>query len=124
MTVGAAESQPRLFTTHGTVLYVDSSSGELRHGPLDGSPANARLVSDGTHGQLMYDQAGSLSPILCLADRSVTVNSAAKYDVAITPTVFQLVHFHQRWVGLKAAGSFLSALPDGRLTLTGPICRA
>ena len=119
----SAES-PRLFTTHGTVLYVDSTSGELRHGPLNGSPANAELVSDGTHGQIVYEGPGSLSPIFCLADRSTTIDSAAKCDGAITPTVFQLVPFHQRWVGLKAEGFFLSALPDGRLTLTGPICRA
>jgi hypothetical protein len=117
-------SRPRLFTTHGTVLYVESTSGELRHGPLDGSPANARLVSDGRRGQIMYDQAGSLSPIACLADRSITIDSAAKYDAPVSPTVFQLVQFYQRWVGLTAAGRFLSALPDGRLTLTGPICRA
>jgi hypothetical protein len=37
--IGEAALLPlRLFTTHGTVLYVDPLSDELRHGPLDGSP--------------------------------------------------------------------------------------
>ena len=36
----------RLFTAFGTVLYVDVASGELRHGPIESSPANAVFVAD------------------------------------------------------------------------------
>ena len=28
-------AEPRLFTSHITVVFVDTVSGELRHGPLD-----------------------------------------------------------------------------------------
>ena len=36
----------RLFTAFGTVLYVDAASGELRHGPVETSAANAYFVAD------------------------------------------------------------------------------
>ena len=36
----------RLITAFGTVLYVDGASGELWHGPIESSPANAVFVAD------------------------------------------------------------------------------
>ena len=35
----------RLFTVFGTVLYVEPFTGELRHGPVESSPANAFFES-------------------------------------------------------------------------------
>jgi len=36
----------RLITAFGTVLYLDPASGELRHGDVATSPANAYFVAD------------------------------------------------------------------------------
>ena len=65
----------RLITAFGTVLYVDVASGELRHGPIESSPANAVFVADpssaGPHrrGWLMHDAGDSRELLVCLADR-------------------------------------------------------
>src|SRR5271165_7012925 len=115
---------PRLFTTHGTVIYVDPTSGELRHGPLDGSPANARLVATGAQGQIMYEEAGSYRPIICVADRSQTIDSTGNPAEPYKPTTFQLISLYQRWIGLRAGGLFLSAEPGGRVALSRLACRA
>jgi hypothetical protein len=115
---------PRLFTTHGTVLYVDPISGELRHGPLESSPANARLLLDGPHGQIMHDVAGSLQPVVCLADRSHTIDSTGSSESPAAPTMFELIPLYQRWMGLRSANLFLSAEPDGRVTLSREVCSA
>jgi hypothetical protein len=40
---------PRLFATPGTVLYVDQTSGELRHGRSDIIPSNARMLLEGSN---------------------------------------------------------------------------
>jgi hypothetical protein len=123
--VGEAAVLPsRLFTMHGTVLYVDPVSGELRHGPFEGTPANARLVLDGPHGQIMHDAAGSLRPIACLADHSHAIDSGGNRERPAAPTVFELVALHQRWVGLRAQGVFLCAEPNGSVTLSREVCSA
>ena len=65
----------RLITAFGTVLYVDVASGELRHGPIESSPANALFVADPSsagprrRGWLMHDAEGSREPLVCYADR-------------------------------------------------------
>lgn len=61
----------RLFTAFGTALYIDVASGELRHGPIETSPANAVFVVDLSsarphrRGWLMYDtnRAGAFTRI-------------------------------------------------------------
>ncbi len=65
----------RLFTAFGTVLYVDVASGDLRHGPIESSPANAVFVADPSsaaphrRGWLMYDTGDSRELLVCHADR-------------------------------------------------------
>jgi Protein of unknown function (DUF5672) len=121
----AAALPPRLFTTHGTVLYVDPASGELRHGALEGSPANARFVSDGAHAQIMHETAGSLRPVVCLGGHRVrTIDAASDAGDPRTPTVLEPVTLYQQWIGLRAQGVFLCAEPDGRVTLSRDICGA
>ncbi len=109
----------RLFTTHCTVLYVDPRSGELRHGPVADSPANARFVSRGGHGQIMHEAAGSLCPIVCRTDRSQTIDSG---DGSLTPTVFELDRLDWGRVGLRAEGIYLCAEPGGYVTLSRSEC--
>jgi hypothetical protein len=54
----------RIFTTWGTVLYVDVTSGELRHGNVDDRPANTIFVPEGSGGRIMYcpGRVGPLRP--------------------------------------------------------------
>ena len=49
----------RLYTAHGTVLYFDEKIGELRHGPLGGSPDNARILLDGSHASALTQTEGT-----------------------------------------------------------------
>jgi Protein of unknown function (DUF5672) len=119
MTSEAAALAPRVFTTHGTVLFVDPQSGELRHGSLAASPANARLILDGTHGRIVHNASGLLRSTVCLADRSHAIDSRGASEET---TVFELVPLYQRWIGLKAGDNFLCAEPDGRVTLSREIC--
>src|SRR5580704_14963627 len=64
----------RLFTSFGTVLYIDAS-GELRHGAVETSPENAFFAANqssaGPHniGCFVHDAGGAREPIVCLADR-------------------------------------------------------
>src|ERR1700719_234024 len=64
----------RLITAFGTVLYVDIASGDLRHGPIESSPANAVFLAEpsaaasGHHGYLVHDSGAARAPIVCLPD--------------------------------------------------------
>ncbi len=120
--VESAALLPRLFTIHRTVFYVDPTSGELRHGPLPGSPANAQFVSEGSHGQIMREAAGSLQPIFCHGDGCRAAGGVKSTDASATPTVLEVVRLDRGMVGLKAKGVFLCAEPDGRVTLSRAEC--
>jgi len=113
---------PRLLTAHGTTLFVAPGSGELAHGPVADSPANARLVSDGSHGQIMYEVAGSLRPIICRPNRSEVLNMDGKEGSTEDATVFAIMDLSNGRVALKAEGLFLCAEPDGRVTLSRKAC--
>src|SRR5260370_18748756 len=115
---------PRLFTVHGTALYVDPTSGELRHGPPWGRPANARLVLTGAQSQIVHHSDQYHRPIACLESRSQTIASATSSEGPTTPTVFEIVSLDRGWVGLKADGIYLCAEPDGRVTLSKQVCSA
>jgi hypothetical protein len=120
----AAVRTMRLFSSWGTVLYVDVASEELRHGPVDRSPANARFAADGADGQIMYQTAGSFRPIAFGVDRCRAIERIGTSDEAASPAVFELVRLREQWVGLKADGLFLCAEPDGRVTLSRQACSA
>jgi hypothetical protein len=115
MIEGLTTPLPRLFTTHGTVLYVDCESGELRHGRAANTPANARIALDGIRGQLiMLDEAGSGVPIRC-REIAHTVDRAV-------PTMLEVVRLDHGWVALKSNGIFLSAVPDGHVSFARLVC--
>ncbi|TGT14945.1 hypothetical protein EN815_36665, partial [Mesorhizobium sp. M4B.F.Ca.ET.172.01.1.1] len=67
-------SRARLFTAFGTVLFVDPSTGELRHGAFESSPANAYFESGKNspeghrQGRLVCVADGSPEPIHCYPD--------------------------------------------------------
>ncbi|MBV8401585.1 MAG: hypothetical protein JOZ17_23110, partial [Acetobacteraceae bacterium] len=118
----ACRARTRLSTSWGTVVYVDVGSGELRHGPVDRSPANAIFASDGAAGQIIQEIAGSSRPIACGADRCRAVDRAS--DANGTAAKFEPVPLNERWIGLKADGLLLCAEPDGRITLSRKACSA
>jgi hypothetical protein len=113
----------RLFTTFTTALYIEAGSGQLRHGAIDSSPANAVLVADqclfegSRTGWLMHDAADELQWIGCSAEGCWSASSAS-----LAPTPFQLVPLERGLVGLQSGGRYLCAEPDGRVTLSRSAC--
>jgi Methyltransferase domain len=120
MLTDSAAPPPRIFTAFGTVLYVDVSSGELRHGPVENSPANVIFVLEGQRGQITYDTGGSRQPIACQADHSRVAGSSEP----TARTILEIIHLNAGWLGFHLENVFLCAEPDGRVTLCRPHCRA
>ena len=88
----------RLYTAHGTVLYFDKKIGELRHGPLGGSPDNARILLDGSHARFLGSER-----LAALSFASVKVRDGVYY--------------------FKSSNSLLSAEPNGTVSITAvPHC--
>ncbi len=121
------DTPARVFTAFGTVLYVDPVSRELRHGPVDSSPANAFFVLDRNlmgaypRGRLTYDAANGREPIRCEADRGY---SPPKTDGdGVKETVFELIALERGLIAFRSGDLFLSAVPDGLITLAAPACR-
>jgi glycosyltransferase involved in cell wall biosynthesis len=118
----------RLFTTWGTVLYVDGVSGELRHGPIGSSPANAVFAPElpvsagGAVGRLAYDRSGACEPLFCHDGRLLTAFASAGKAGGATPTQLQLMPLERGLIALKAGGIYLCADPDGRITLSRSAC--
>ncbi len=111
----------RLFTTFGTVLYVDSVSGELRHGAIETSPANAVLVPHAApvplrrFGSLMYEQEGLRKPIAMSAGNFSVMKSVEGSDSSVAAVELEVISLERGLVGLKWEGQFLTAEPDGRI---------
>lgn len=124
MTSRSAPLPSRLFTMHGTVLYIDPASGDLRHGALGGSPANAKFVLQGAHGQIVHTTDGAQRPTICRADRCRTIDAVDDAFGPVTATALEPVPLHQGWIGLRAQGLYLCAEPDGSVTLSRAVCSA
>jgi len=112
----ATGRRARLITVFGTVLYVDAVSGELRHGAVDGSPANAALAwTDALNGHVEFESNGMAQPIACSREGSWTASGAQARAAGLTPSLFEIATLDGGDVALRAAGLYLSAQPDGRL---------
>lgn len=122
MTDLLATPRMRLFTTWGTVLYIDTETGELRHGPSDRSPANAAFASNGAVGQIIHEVAGSFQPIVCSGDRCLTIGRVGNRDGVPAPALFESVQLPEKRIALRAKGLILCAEPDGRVTLSRQAC--
>ena len=120
----SAAPRARLVTAFGTVLYVDVASGELRHGPIESSPANVAFVADltsaGPHhrGWLMYDAGDSRELLVCLKDRCHLASRSEGAGGAASPTVLELIPLERGLIAFKAGDFFLSAIPDGWIRLS------
>ena len=118
----------RLLTALGTVLYVDVASGEVRHGAIQSSPANAYFVADPSsagpcrRGWLLYDAGEMRELVVCLADRCRSVSRAADPSGLAAPTELELIPLERGLIAFQAGGSFLSAIPNGRISLSAPAC--
>jgi hypothetical protein len=112
----------RVFTTHGTVLFVDLTTNELRHGSPPTSPPNVKIVLQGPNAQIVHSASGTLRPIAFSVDYSRSIAEAAGADTAPTPTLFEVIQLDQARVALRAQGVYLSAERDGRITLAREKC--
>jgi hypothetical protein len=118
----------RLCTVFGTVLYVDEASGELRHGAIDDSPANAVLAGDGPSlagsrsGWLLHDAPGASKPIVCSPERSGSGGVVRRPGVSPAPTNFEFTPLERGLAGLRADGLYLCAEIDGRVTRSRREC--
>ncbi len=118
----------RLITAFDTLLYVDVASGELRHGPVESRRANVVFVADpGTAGRyrqgwLMQDADGSPEPLVCLKDRCHLASLSGGASGSALPTVLELIPLERGLIAFKTGDFFLSANPDGRISLSGPVC--
>ncbi|CDX22748.1 hypothetical protein MPLB_2420043 [Mesorhizobium sp. ORS 3324] len=128
MTKVSSQSPARLFTAFGTVLYVDPSTGELRHGPTESSPSNL-FFDPGKHsgsgerqGQLIHSDKGSPEPIVCHPDICLTGSRSQRENRASEPTMLELIPLERGLMALKSGDVFLSAIPDGKVTLCAEVC--
>lgn len=118
------EAIEAVFTSHGTVLFVDEASGELRHGMPQNCPANVRLFSQGEEWQLRFVNSRSEKEIECLPAYSAIIDSPRIISDARANragTAFVRIDTFSHWsgekFGLKAADQFLRALPGGEVKL-------
>ena len=126
-------SPSRIYTVHGTVAYVDEETGELRHGPLATSPANAMLVSEEASIARIQHQVGDASFGLTIEPTGTlrspyphNANDGAAFSVARLPTM-DLPHIRgsaNDLVALQKDELFISAEPHGRIVVDKPHCRA
>ncbi|UCI09541.1 glycosyltransferase family 25 protein [Mesorhizobium sp. B1-1-8] len=118
----------RLFTAFGTVFFVDPATGELRHGAVEVSPANAYFESeDGSaggyrQGRLVYVADGSPEPIHCYPDICLTTSQSRHQDRSDGATTLELIPLERGLLTLKSGDLFLSAIPDGRVMHRASIC--
>jgi hypothetical protein len=116
----------RLFTASGTVVYIDVASGELRHGPIATSPLNAVIVRDPGSPPVCQRGAiiaeGHLRAVTCTATRSWLSSNSEAGEPSFTSATFQLVPLERGILGLKSNGLYLSAEPNGLVTLSRAKC--
>ena len=120
------DSATRLLSFRDTVAFVDTDSGELRHGPAMGSPSNVVLIRDGELMRIKFNGAEGQQDIEFLPDYSAVVGSpkARTKDTLVSTTAFSIVATAPGEFGLTADGKFLCSEPDGRITLSRPHCNA
>jgi hypothetical protein len=120
----------RLLTTFGTLVYLDSDSGELRHGAIASSPENVVLVADpggadaGRHGWLVHAVSDAFEPIACRADGCQTISRAETKngERPVPPTLLEVVPLDRGLIALKGGTAFLCAEPPGAITLSRTRC--
>ncbi len=123
MTETMLERRARLFTAFGTVLYIDPISRQLRHGPVESSPANLYFVAEpsfstvSSRGRLMHESRGERTFVLCRSDRCYAIGR----DGA-GPAELQLTRLERGLIALRGGDCFLCAVPGGEVSLSASTC--
>jgi hypothetical protein len=118
-------SGKQLFTSHGTMIFVDTVSGELRHGPTVGSPCNVVLEREGDLARVRFSDADGRREFVFQPECSYLVSSdnvLANEATVAAHTLFTCAVTGESEFGLTAGGKFLCAEPDGRITLSRSLC--
>lgn len=97
-------------THHGTVLYVDEATRELRHGPAAQAPRNVNIVKEGTGVTIFAEFAGVRHVATVLRERTVLLPESEAGAPALEFSAGLDVF------SLRTAHGFLSAEPDGRVS--------
>jgi hypothetical protein len=111
----------RVFTSWGTVLYFDQTTGRLRHGPVASSPENAFFVAEPSFsktdsgGVLAQLKEGNLTGIARNSNPNELVSSVSSQKEEAEAR-FNLIHVERGLSGLEHEGTFVSAHPDGSVT--------
>lgn len=103
----------QLITNHGTVVFLDEPTGELRHGPADNSPTNAFAVVENTRCQLIVRKQG-LSFDVTSRPSPIIVTDESEY---VAFSNLEIVSYGGGQFALKSKELVLCAEPDGRISL-------
>ncbi len=116
----------RIYTFHGTILYIDEKTGQLRHGPLRGSPDNVFYVGSKLSGRIVHCPSDPARGAVNLSDRTMSppvhsANGSRSSPVCVVeqvPTTRKMIRGGPGClVGLRSGPCHLCAEPDGRLVL-------
>jgi hypothetical protein len=109
-----------IYTSHGTIVYVDENTWELRHGSISQSPVNLWLVGNSKFGEIRFIADDVRHSVFFTATHSRLVDNC---DDPKTPRFFfELVDMEEGRVGLKSGSRFLSAGSDGTILLDKAQC--
>ena len=109
----------QLLTCHGTIVFSDRDSGQLRHGSPACSPANVFLVANSQTAYLVRRQPdGTQQPISVPPAEGASQTSRFAHDGEASSKTFHVMHAAGSVFGLVRAGLFLCAEIDGRVTLS------
>ncbi len=120
----------RIYTAHGTILYVDESSGQLRHGNESEVASNVLFVPVDAGGRIVHCSGGNRYEISYLADCSRSrLSMTESSDADKLSTSFEQVPIATNRgvtadapVGLKAGELYLCAEPSGQILLNRRHC--
>ena len=108
--------EAKIYTTFGTVLYVEEVTGELRHGPVAEVPKNIMFLSDFEKGRILYIDDGTYRDLAYLHDGRVSLRSKdadAKGPAMLNMTTPR----HNALTKLTWENLCLCALPDGGVVM-------
>src|SRR5262249_7475880 len=108
----------RIYSSHGTVLYVDETTAELRHGAINASPANVFFFPDDSYGRIVHISEGRVHDMMYFSDRTKSSLAHSTSDNFSMSTVrFRQVSAYEYtgYIGLRAEEIYLCAEPDGRI---------
>jgi glycosyltransferase involved in cell wall biosynthesis len=117
-----------VFTAWGTLLYVDTDSGLLAHGPVQSRPANAVLAASeswngpGSKAHFAFGAGNSRKPMIVRADRQLSVGTEPSAADHSTTSFFDVVPLERGLFALRHGDVFLKAVPDGKIKLDAGPC--